>query len=102
MSIFSKVITTVFGKKSDKDLKKLSPFVDQINNHFESLSSLTDKELQSNFLKIKEEFKVIEDEFKKSYDGDDFEKELRNSIEDGLNRKLDWKALIKIKDWLEF
>ncbi len=31
----------------------------------------------------------------------DFEKELRNSIEDGLERKPDWIALIKIKKWLE-
>ena len=41
MSVLSKVITTVFGKKSDKDLKKLSPFVNDINNHFDSLSNIT-------------------------------------------------------------
>ncbi len=32
----------------------------------------------------------------------DFQKELKNSIEDGLNRKPNWKALQKIQDWLEF
>ena len=32
----------------------------------------------------------------------DLEKELKNSIEDGLNRKPNWKALEKIKNWLEF
>ena len=31
----------------------------------------------------------------------DLEKELKNSIEDGLKRKPDWKALNKIKNWLE-
>ena len=32
----------------------------------------------------------------------DLEKELKNSIEDGLNRKPDWPALQKIKTWLGF
>ena len=30
------------------------------------------------------------------------EKELRESIEDGLQRKPDWQALIKIKKWMDF
>ena len=30
----------------------------------------------------------------------DLEKELKNSIEDGLRRKPDWQSLEKIKDWL--
>ena len=32
----------------------------------------------------------------------DLEKELKNSIDDGLKRKPDWQALKKIKTWLEF
>ncbi len=32
----------------------------------------------------------------------DLEKELRESIEDGLKRKPDWQTLKKIKNWLEF
>ena len=32
----------------------------------------------------------------------ELEKELKTSIEDGLNRKPDWKSLQKIKDWLDF
>tara|TARA_B100000029_G_scaffold400576_1_gene399565 strand:+ start:1787 stop:2206 length:420 start_codon:yes stop_codon:yes gene_type:complete len=32
----------------------------------------------------------------------DLEKELKNSIEDGLSRKPDWHALEKVKNWLEF
>ncbi len=32
----------------------------------------------------------------------DLEKELKNSIEDGLNRKPNWLALEKIKTWLDF
>ena len=37
MSILNKVITKVFGKKSDKDIKKLSPIVEQINLEFSKL-----------------------------------------------------------------
>ncbi len=32
----------------------------------------------------------------------ELEKELRISIEDGFDRKPDWQALKKIKEWLEF
>ena len=31
----------------------------------------------------------------------DFEKELKLSIQDGLDRKPNWKSLQKIKEWLE-
>jgi len=31
----------------------------------------------------------------------DFQEELKKSIDDGLNRRPDWKALMKVKDWLE-
>ena len=40
MSILSKVITTVFGKKSDKDLKKLSPIIGQINDVYVKYHSI--------------------------------------------------------------
>ena len=49
MAFFSKVINKVFGSKSEKDLKKLYPFVDKINNKFSSLANLSDKELKSKF-----------------------------------------------------
>ena len=32
----------------------------------------------------------------------EFSNELKNSIEDGLERRPDWQALQKIKDWLAF
>ena len=31
----------------------------------------------------------------------ELQKELKESVEDGLNRKPDWQALKKVKDWLE-
>ena len=32
MSIFAKIVTGIFGKKSDKDLKILNPYIDKIND----------------------------------------------------------------------
>tara|TARA_Y100001968_G_C19407218_1_gene744352 strand:- start:306 stop:725 length:420 start_codon:yes stop_codon:yes gene_type:complete len=31
----------------------------------------------------------------------ELDKELRESMEDGMKRKLDWKALIKVRKWLD-
>ena len=36
----------ILGSKSDKDIKKLYPIVDKINNEFELLKSLSDDELR--------------------------------------------------------
>ena len=53
MSFFDKVITKVFGKKSDKDLKKISPIIDEINIEYDKLSDLSDQDLKGKFNKIK-------------------------------------------------
>ena len=45
MSVFAKIVTGIFGKKSEKDLKELSPFVDEINAVYNPLGSLSDDEL---------------------------------------------------------
>ncbi len=38
-------ITKIFGTKHDRDVKKISPIVDQINEHFTLLESLSEEEL---------------------------------------------------------
>jgi preprotein translocase subunit SecA len=50
-------ITKIFGTKHDRDIKKISPWVDQINGFFDQLSSLTEDQL-----------KAKTDEFKKRLD----------------------------------
>ena len=55
MSIFTKIVTGIFGKKSEKDLKLLSPFINEINAIFCNLSELSDDELKSRFNSIKNE-----------------------------------------------
>ena len=56
MSVFNKIITKVFGKKSDKDLKKIQPLVDQINIEYNLLNKLTDEELKNKFNSLKKDF----------------------------------------------
>ena len=34
MSLFLKIVTSVFGKKSDKDMKRVLPLVDVINEKY--------------------------------------------------------------------
>ena len=53
MSMFSKIVTKVFGKKSDKDLKALLPIVNQINEQYALLENLNDDELKLKFNQIK-------------------------------------------------
>ena len=52
MSILAKIVTSVFGTKSDKDLKQINPFVEEINTSYESLNNLTDNELRDKFKNI--------------------------------------------------
>ena len=58
MSILTKVITSVFGTKSSKDLKLLEPIVTQINNYYASLSNISDEELKKQFNDIRNELKL--------------------------------------------
>ena len=51
--MLDKMIAKVFGTKNDRELKKMWPIVEQINQHFESYKKLSDEELQ----KKTEEFK---------------------------------------------
>ena len=64
MSVFLKIVTGVFGKKSDKDLKALSPFIDKVNDYYKTLSDLSDEELKSKYLSMSKEFENTEKDFK--------------------------------------
>ncbi|MCP4703919.1 MAG: preprotein translocase subunit SecA, partial [candidate division Zixibacteria bacterium] len=53
-------ITKLFGTKHDRDVKKIKPLVDEINEFFEKLNGLSDDELKSKT-----------DEFKKRLDDEE-------------------------------
>ena len=58
MSVFGKIVTGIFGKKSDKDLKALRPFVDEINTIYPSLETLSDDEIRQRFKRIKDDLRL--------------------------------------------
>ena len=56
MSVLAKIVTGIFGKKSVRDLKILTPFIDDINSVYKSLESLSDEELKQRFKGICDNF----------------------------------------------
>ena len=62
----SKGIAKLFGTKSERDLKELSPYVGKINTEFEKLSGISDEDLRGKTAELKgviaEKLKHIDDE----------------------------------------
>ncbi|ACF14982.1 preprotein translocase, SecA subunit [Chloroherpeton thalassium ATCC 35110] len=52
-----KFIEKIFGSKHDRDIKRLWPIVDEINEHFESYKSLSDEALRGKTQELKEQIK---------------------------------------------
>ena len=77
MSIFNKIITKVFGKKSDKDLKKINPIINQINDEYSKFNSLSDKDLKNIFLDIKSKLASIIQDYKDKNQNSDSDDELK-------------------------
>jgi len=59
MSMLGKIVTSIFGTKSGKDLKLLEPIVKDINESYEPLIDLSDDQLKSKFNVIKDNLKDL-------------------------------------------
>ena len=93
MSLFNKVITKVFGKKSDKDLKKIAPIISDINVEFDKLKNLSDQEIKDKFNSIKLTLKNLTDQKNKDLnasdlDSSEIEKKLIQLEKDYLNNHM--------------
>ena len=97
MSVLNKIITKVFGKKSDKDLKKIYPIVEQINDEYIKFDSLTDKELKNIFLDIKSKLASITQDYKDKNQNSDSDDELKKIEEKYLNDNM-IKVFAIVKD----
>ena len=53
MSIVNSLLKVFLGDKSGKDLKKITPLVDDINNHFNKMSSLSSDQLRNKTIEFK-------------------------------------------------
>jgi len=93
MSFLSKIVTSVFGKKSDKDLKLLTPFIEEINDQYELLSNLSDADLKSKFLEISNEFKILQAQFEKDNAGNSGQDEYNSELTNLQARFLDDKMV---------
>lgn len=63
LDIIAKGLAKVFGTKSDRDIKELSPVVTKINGVFSSLKDLTDDQLRGKTAEIKAEINAHLKEF---------------------------------------
>jgi preprotein translocase subunit SecA len=52
--MITKVFTSIFGTKHERDLKKIWPIVSKINEHFESYEGLSNEQIQAKTLEFKE------------------------------------------------
>lgn len=53
LNLISKGITKIFGSKSDRDIKEIMPYVQQINEEFATLEPISDDELRAKTLELK-------------------------------------------------
>ena len=97
MSIFNKIITKVFGKKSDKDLKKINPIINQINDEYSKFNSLSDEDLKNIFLDIKSKLASIIQDYKDKNKNSDSDDELKKIEKEYLNNNM-VKVFALVKD----
>jgi len=74
--LLNKVLKTFLGSKTDRDLKELSPIVDQTNSAYKNLTSLTNDELRAKTTAFKAQIKNY------TKDSDDKIVALKNKIEE--------------------
>ena len=96
------VLSKIFGSKSDKDIKAVIPRVKEINTIYDTLSSLSDNELISQYQDLKRELKNLiiskKEELISSNEDIDLIDETLNKLEtDFLNQNLP-KVFAIVKD----
>ena len=85
LGFLNKGLRKILGSKSEKDLKKLQPYVNKINNEYNVLSKISDQDLRNKTKYFKEEIN----------------KELEQTSKEILNLKKSYKSAgeeIEIKE----
>ena len=94
MSIVNSLLKVFLGDKSGKDLKKLTPIVDEINNHFDKISSISNDQLRNKTIEFK---KLISDETKEL---NDLLSDLNNKLSNNLSNSEKEEIFKRSKDYL--
>ncbi|NVK85348.1 MAG: preprotein translocase subunit SecA [Cytophagia bacterium] len=96
MSVLTKGLAKLFGSKSDRDIKDVTPYVEEINKVFATLSGLTDDELRNKTTELKD---IIASDLKSI---DDQIAELQDKVENDPNLDIQEKeATFEAIDKLE-
>ncbi len=101
MSVLTNILTRVFGKKSDKDYKALSPLVEEITSVYPDMASLTDDEIRDKFLSVRKDIETRRIEARKQGKADglsqtDLDEFIYRSEQDMLNEHMpDVFAIVK-------
>lgn len=93
MSLLTNIITRVFGKKSDKDIKALTPQVEEIAGIYPTMASLSDEEIRDRFLSIRDKIELNRNNAKKQEKADglsqsDLDDLIYKAEQDTLNESL--------------
>ncbi len=88
LDFLTKGLTKMFGSKSDKDIKQILPYVNQINDAFRQLAALSDDELRAKTAEVKAR---IKSDLK---DIDDKIAALHQKVEDNPELDIDEKEAI--------
>ncbi|MEP5614266.1 MAG: preprotein translocase subunit SecA [Cyclobacteriaceae bacterium] len=93
LNSISKGVAKIFGTKTEKDLKELTPYVSLINTEFDKLRSISDDELRgkTDELKniIKERLKAIDDQIADLHKKVDEDKELDVNEKEAIFSEID-------------
>ncbi|HDQ00051.1 MAG TPA: preprotein translocase subunit SecA [bacterium] len=73
--MLEKVLTSIFGNKHDRDVKRISPTVTEINQHYQQLHELSDDELR---------YKTIE-----------FKKQIQQAINETQNQLFELREMLR-------
>ena len=80
-----KLIASIFGTKSERDLKQIWPIVDEINEHYEKMEALSDEELKEKTASFRRQIEEAVEEIKEDIVS---VKEILNSSEElSVNRR---------------
>ena len=70
MSVITKIVTKVFGKKSDKDMKALTPYISEVNTAQKPLEMLSDDELKARINNIRSDLAKTLEDSKKTFEAE--------------------------------
>ena len=83
MTLLTKIVTGIFGKKSEKDLRILRPIIEDINSSYDSLKNLSELDLKKLIENYKNELQTKVSDARTNYKEEGLKSE---DLEDAINQ----------------